>query len=915
MYFTLRRKHVLPALLALALTALALPAFALQKFDAKISGAMAKAGVVKIGDGSYKLMRLPAQVEVIKILVRFSDSKALDGIRSAGGTINSVLGNIASVAIPASSLGQLVSMKEIQYMEAEKLVPQRLSSSVPATRATMIRSGVSPDLTGATGAGVIVGIVDDGLDFRHLSFRNVNGSTRLLGLWDQRVSGAAGAPPAGFNYGGECTVQMLNDAIAGTGGCTQPSTGNHGTHVGGIAAGNGQQTGNGQAAYRFVGMAPKADILASNSIAGGTGGSNAVVDAIVWMKAKAAAAGKPLVVNLSLGSYFGARDGTSNYEQALSNAGAAGVVVTSAAGNEGSDKIAATGQISATQTKSVTFNWASSVTKDQRIEIWYPGVNQYAIKLTGPAGCAMPDFVLAGTDRTFTLPCGTIEVSSTAPQANNDDRQILVAFTINTATPTGFHGDWTYELRGDVVAAPDTPFTLICGEDSGGLLFTSNTPAGFTLGILTDTSTPTRTISVGAYNTNFSWSTAGGVPNTPASYNFGPISDVSNFSSRGPRRNCSNLSKCPPVMKPEIAAPGAMIMAALGQDAKTPTSAETVEADGKHVAYNGTSMAAPHLAGAIALMLQKNPTLTPEQVKQILFQNVQTNGFTIGLATFNPASPLMPATTNNHWGYGILDAQAAVNAVPASGGGTPTANPYSGLWWNAPANSESGWGMSLTQRGSTLFMAWYTYDSSGAPVWYVITNCPVVGTSCSGDIFSVSGGVPVTVPWNKPTLSVLPVGRGTFAFSDANNGAFTYMLNGVAGVKSITRQIFAAGATPPAVDYTSLYWVAPADSESGWGVSLTQQFGIIFVALYTYDANRKPIWYVVTNCPVVGSGCTGALFQVNGGRIPTDAWGTPTLDVKRVGDLTLSFTDASNGTMSFTLNGVAGSKVITKQIF
>ena len=900
-------------LTALALSGLAAPAFSAQKFDAKISGAMAKAGIEKMGDGSYKLMRLPQKVDVVKILVRFGNSKTLDAIRSAGGTVNSVLGDIASVSIPASSLATLVSINDIQYMESEKIVPQRLSFSVPATRANQIRTGTSPELGGATGEGVIVGIVDDGLDFRHLTFRNADGSTRLLGLWDQRVDGAAGSPPAGFNYGGECTVQMINAAINGNGGCTQPSTGNHGTHVGGIAAGNGQQTGNGQPAYRFVGMAPKADILASNSIAGGTGGSNSVVDGIVWMKAKAVALGKPLVVNLSLGSYYGARDGTSNYERALSNAGAAGMVITSAAGNEGSDKIVATPLISTGQTKTVTFNWADSVTKDQRIEIWYPGSNQYAVKVSGPNGCAMPDFVPAGTDRTFTLPCGIIEVNSTGPQANNDDRQILISFSRITSNPTGFQGAWTYEVRGDVVAAPDTPVQMICGEDSGGLLFTSDTPAGFTLGILTDTSTPTRTISVASYNTNSSWQTTGGAPNNPANYNHGPITDVSRFSSRGPRRNCSNLSKCPVVMKPEITAPGAMIISALGQDARVPRD-DSVEADGKHVAYNGTSMATPHLTGAIALMFQKNPTLTPEQVKQILFQNVQTNAFTGQLPAFNPASPLMPTSTNNNWGYGILDAKAAYDAVPAVGTSLGV-NPYTGLWWNAPANSESGWGMSLTQRGSILFMAWYTYDSSGAPVWYVITNCPVIGTGCSGDMFSVSGGVPVTVPWNKPTLSVLPVGRGTFAFSDANNGAFTYSLNGVAGVKNITRQVFVPSGTPPAVDYTSLYWAAPADSESGWGVSLTQQFGIIFVALYTYDANRKPIWYVVTNCPVVGNGCTGQLFQVNGGRIPTDVWGSPALNVQPVGNMTLSFSDSSNATMSFSINGVSSSKVITKQLF
>ncbi|MEO8386043.1 MAG: S8 family serine peptidase, partial [Betaproteobacteria bacterium] len=494
MGFRLRVHGVGLFLASLALTGLSVPAFSAQKFDAKISGAMSKAGIEKMGDGTYKLMRLPEKVDVVKILVRFSDSKTLDAIRSAGGIVNAVLGTVATVTIPAPSLATLVSLNDIQYMESEKIVPQRLAASVPATRANLIRSGVSPNLTGATGAGVIVGIVDDGLDFRHLSFRNTDGTTRILALWDQRETGAAGSPPSGFSYGGECTVQMLNDAINGNGGCTQPSTGNHGTHVGGIAAGNGQQTGNGLPAYRFVGMAPKADILSANAIAGGTGGSNSVIDAIVWMKAKAAALGKPLVVNLSLGSYFGARDGTSNYEQALSSAGAAGVVVTSAAGNEGSDKIVATTAISAGQTKSVTFNWATTITKDQRIEIWYPGVDQFSIKVTGPNGCAMPDFVPAGTDRTFTLPCGTIEVNSTAPQANNDDRQILVSFARNTTNPTGFQGAWTYEIRGDVVATPNTPVTLICGEDRGGLLFTSDTPSGFTLGILTDTSTPTRTI-------------------------------------------------------------------------------------------------------------------------------------------------------------------------------------------------------------------------------------------------------------------------------------------------------------------------------------------------------------------------------------------------------------------------------------
>lgn len=239
----------------------------------------------------------------------------------------------------------------------------------------------------------------------------------------------------------------------------------------------------------------------------------------------------------------------------------------------------------------------------------------------------------------------------------------------------------------------------------------------------------------------------------------------------------------------------------------------------------------------------------------------------------------------------------------------PVANPYTGLWW---IESESGWGMSLTQRGSIIFMAWYTYDPLGAPVWYVITNCPVVGTGCTGDIYKVTGGVSVNVPWNNPSLSVIKVGAGTFKFADADKGSFTYTLNGVAGVKNIIRQVFATGSTPPTTDYTSLWW---NPNESGWGVSLTQQFGTIFAALYTYDANRNPIWYVATNCPVVNNSCTSPLYQVNGGRIPTDLWGPPALNIRPVGNTTFTFSDRSNGTMTFTINNVPNFKVITKQIF
>jgi len=228
---------------------------------------------------------------------------------------------------------------------------------------------------------------------------------------------------------------------------------------------------------------------------------------------------------------------------------------------------------------------------------------------------------------------------------------------------------------------------------------------------------------------------------------------------------------------------------------------------------------------------------------------------------------------------------------------------YTGLWWN---QNESGWGMSLTQHGSTVVNAMYTYDGTGQPTWYTMV-CTLAGTSCTGDISKVSGGTPPTVPWNGSGKVTSSAGSGTLSFTDANTGTFTYTLNNLPGSKQISRLVFATGSAP-SVDYTDLWW---NPDESGWGVALTQQYGLIAATWYSYDATGKAIWYVGT-CTVSGSACTTTdLYQFTGGSPPTSAWhGTnaPTT----AGTIGFAFTDANNGTMSYTLNGVPGSKVIKR---
>ena len=232
-----------------------------------------------------------------------------------------------------------------------------------------------------------------------------------------------------------------------------------------------------------------------------------------------------------------------------------------------------------------------------------------------------------------------------------------------------------------------------------------------------------------------------------------------------------------------------------------------------------------------------------------------------------------------------------------------------GLWWN---ETESGWGMSVTQHGSMVFAATYTYDQAGLPTWYVLPSCPVNGYSCSGPIYKATGGTPPVVAWNGAGKVVTPVGTGTLSFANANNGTFSFTIDGATSSKPINRQIFASGLTSPATDFSDVWWNS---NESGWGIALTQQYSTSFATWYAYDASGNAVWYVASNCPMSGSGCTGDLYKVTGGARLTAAWVVGKTSVTKVGSISFAFTDASNGTVNYSINGVAGSRSITRQSF
>jgi hypothetical protein len=254
-----------------------------------------------------------------------------------------------------------------------------------------------------------------------------------------------------------------------------------------------------------------------------------------------------------------------------------------------------------------------------------------------------------------------------------------------------------------------------------------------------------------------------------------------------------------------------------------------------------------------------------------------------------------------------------------------TALNFQALWYRAPAESEAGWGVNVTHQGDILFATWFTYDTDGSGMWLVMSAGAKTGTNTySGALYRTLGPAFNANPWSPSGVTVTPVGTATFAFTDANSGTFTYTVNGITQSKPITRQIFSspvpnctAGGSPGAApNYQDLWWRAPAESESGWGVNLTHQGDILFATWFTYGADGRGMWLVMSAGLKTGpTTYSGALYRTTGPAFNANPWSPAGVTVTQVGTATFNFTDGNNGTFSYTVNGISQSKPITRQVY
>jgi hypothetical protein len=270
----------------------------------------------------------------------------------------------------------------------------------------------------------------------------------------------------------------------------------------------------------------------------------------------------------------------------------------------------------------------------------------------------------------------------------------------------------------------------------------------------------------------------------------------------------------------------------------------------------------------------------------------------------------------------ILSAQGCNGKVYSFPGGAPVN--YQGLWWNAPASSESGWGINFAHQGDVIFASWFTYDLNGKGWWLVMTAPNTGGNTFSGSLLTVTGPAFDAVPFDPSQVVGTVVGTGTLNFTDANNGTFAYTVNGISQTKNITREVFGPlptcvfGAQPNlalATNYQDLWWKTPAASESGWGINFTHQGDAIFATWFTYDHDHTPMWLVVTANKSAPGIYTGTLYRTTGPAFNAVPFNPAAVVGTNVGTATLTFTDGNTASFAYTVNGVSQVKTISREIF
>ncbi len=263
----------------------------------------------------------------------------------------------------------------------------------------------------------------------------------------------------------------------------------------------------------------------------------------------------------------------------------------------------------------------------------------------------------------------------------------------------------------------------------------------------------------------------------------------------------------------------------------------------------------------------------------------------------------------------LIAAIAFACGLAVSGSTVAAGSNYQGLWWNP---QESGWGINFAHQGDIVFATWFTYDGAGKPWWLIAVLSRTADGVYAGPVSTVAGPLFNSVPFGPAPVET-EVGTMTATFADAIHATVAYTVNGVSQVKAVVPQQFGSmptcvwGGEPNlalATNYQDLWW---NPQESGWGVNFTHQGDIIFATWFTYDAQGKPWWLIAVLSRTAAGVYAGPVSTVAGPPFNAVPWGT--VAETEIGSATATFANGNSASFAYTVNGVAQTKSITRQVF